>query len=321
MLGVAGMLGALAGSADARGRPRSDGLVHGCVGNRGGALRIVGGAGRCGARETALAWSAHGPRGRAGRVFGLPGPPGPAGPQGPQGPQGSPGSSYRAGSGLQLNGTTFAIDPTQTQRRVGTCPAFEYMYGVQQAGTAICDFPSGNIPSISTTGGLLTGGGNSGTVTIGLDDSTAQRRLTSSCGQDQALTGVGQDGTPVCSYANSDFVVQHDGSVDTSAAPTSVIDLPNIASGRYLIVATLTGVTDSGPGGPVCTLSAGSDSDSTSSNNNPSAVSMTLLVGHDFSAASTPRLTCYSEFVGTTSSVQNVRVAFSRVGSITNSRG
>lgn len=69
-------------------------LIHGCVKNNGGAVRIVGASGACASSEFAKHWAISGPKGDKGNT-GATGPAGPqgndstvAGPQGPQGEQG-----------------------------------------------------------------------------------------------------------------------------------------------------------------------------------------------------------------------------------------
>ena len=66
-------------------------LIHACVSNRNGTVRIVGASTACDAsRETALDWGIQGPKGDKGDT-GDTGPTGPVGPMGPQGPQGEQG--------------------------------------------------------------------------------------------------------------------------------------------------------------------------------------------------------------------------------------
>lgn len=59
-------------------------LIHACVKNSGGAVRIVGANDSCNSNETPIHWSIAGPPGAQGPQ-GVPGPPGPAGPEGQPG--------------------------------------------------------------------------------------------------------------------------------------------------------------------------------------------------------------------------------------------
>jgi hypothetical protein len=68
----------------------------------------TGAAGPAGPKGATGAAGPAGPKGATGAT-GPAGPKGSTGPQGPQGPKGAPGSSYSAGAGLTLSGTTFAI--------------------------------------------------------------------------------------------------------------------------------------------------------------------------------------------------------------------
>ncbi|HEY7398394.1 MAG TPA: hypothetical protein VH538_08835 [Gaiellaceae bacterium] len=84
------------------------GVIHGCYLKVGGVLRVVdtGKGQKCiAAIENPISWNQQGQPGAPGPA----GPQGPVGPQGLQGPKGDPGSSYDAGTGLGLSGTTFGI--------------------------------------------------------------------------------------------------------------------------------------------------------------------------------------------------------------------
>ncbi len=63
----------------------TDGLIHGCVKNRKGTLRVVSDPSECKSRETPLSWNQQGPQGEPG-VDGVDGEPGEPGPEGPPGP-------------------------------------------------------------------------------------------------------------------------------------------------------------------------------------------------------------------------------------------
>ena len=65
-------------------------LVHACINNLTGLVRVVGPNQSCQVLETPRHWSVQGPQGPAG-LQGAQGPPGPVGAQGPAGPQGPQG--------------------------------------------------------------------------------------------------------------------------------------------------------------------------------------------------------------------------------------
>ena len=100
---TAGLVGSAVSAASAI--PDSSGVIHACVKQGHGQLRIVADAGDCKHNESALSWNQSGPAGPAGTpgAAGPPGPAGPpgaagaAGPAGPQGPAGPPGPAGPAG--------------------------------------------------------------------------------------------------------------------------------------------------------------------------------------------------------------------------------
>jgi len=75
-------------------------LIHACVSNRNGAVRIVSAASTCdAAKETSLDWNIQG-------VQGNQGPQGPVGPMGPQGPAGGILGFYNRYTAVTLPGNT-----------------------------------------------------------------------------------------------------------------------------------------------------------------------------------------------------------------------
>lgn len=78
-------------------------LIHACVNDSSGTLKIVGADQECGNGWSPLDWNIMGPQGDPGPA-GPQGDPGPAGPQGdpgPAGPQGDPGPQGPAGAGVK----------------------------------------------------------------------------------------------------------------------------------------------------------------------------------------------------------------------------
>jgi hypothetical protein len=140
-------------------------------------------------------------------------------------------TSVAAGGGLTGGGSvgdvTLAVNSAVIQSRVtGSCPVGQAVRGVNQNGTVVCESISGaaagDITGV-TAGPGLTGGGSAGDVTLAIavggigsmhvadgsigaaDVNTAQvqRRLSSSCGLGQFLTGVTDLGVPTCSQGAS----------------------------------------------------------------------------------------------------------------------
>jgi hypothetical protein len=78
-------------------------------------------------------------------------------------------TTYTAGGGISLTGTTFSINTAQTQRRVtGSCAPGSYMYAINANGLVSCraDNDSGGDITSVTAGAGLDGGGDNGAVTI-----------------------------------------------------------------------------------------------------------------------------------------------------------
>ena len=116
-------------------------LIHSCVNNTSGEIKITAANATCPSNYRALDWNIQGPAGS-------PGPVGPAGPVGPQGPQGLTGSQGPAGiSGLEV---VTANSGTQVAARIDVfveCPA-----GKQVLGGGFGTIGSNLDTSISTSG-------------------------------------------------------------------------------------------------------------------------------------------------------------------------
>ena len=110
----------------------SNGVVRLCVAPN-GSVKVAKAGRKCGKGKALVPVNQTGPQSSRG-------PQGPAGPQGPQGQTGgvSGGSSYSAGNGLTLNGTTFSANLAQLQARVGSCASDQLLQSVNQAGVPGC---------------------------------------------------------------------------------------------------------------------------------------------------------------------------------------
>ncbi len=110
-----------------------------------------------------------------------------------------------AGAGLSGGGAagavTLSVNTAAIQARVtGTCAAGSFVTAVNANGTVTCGTDgvgTGDITGV-TAGAGLTGGGGSGGVTLSVDTTTIQARVTGSCSAGQYITGVNSNGSVVC---------------------------------------------------------------------------------------------------------------------------
>jgi hypothetical protein len=104
-------------------------LIHSCVNNTSGEIKIIGANATCPSNYRALDWNIQGPAGQQGPI----GPVGPVGPMGPQGLQGEPGQQGIQGaagiSGLEI---VHAFNRVENEPRVdafANCPTGKKVLG------------------------------------------------------------------------------------------------------------------------------------------------------------------------------------------------
>lgn len=117
-------------------------------------------------------------------------------------------TTYSAGTGLGLVGTTFNVNPAVVQSRVtGTCTGNQYLQSISATGAVTCATPidndsGGDITAVSASTGL-TGGGTTGDVTVSVDFGTTQRRVVGTCPVGQGIRAVDANGNVTCDSGSS----------------------------------------------------------------------------------------------------------------------
>jgi hypothetical protein len=107
-------------------------LIHACVNNTSGEIKIIGANSNCPSNYRALDWNIQGPAGQQGPI----GPVGPVGPMGPQGLQGEPGAQGPQGiqgpagiSGLEIVTADSGTQNTDIIYVYAECPAGKQVLG------------------------------------------------------------------------------------------------------------------------------------------------------------------------------------------------
>lgn len=131
-------------------------------------------------------------------------------------------TTYAAGEGLSLDGTTFAADTAVLQRRIAdACAAGEAVSAIAADGTVTCEaVGSGNITAI-TAGAGLTGGGTSGDLDLAADTSVLQARVMGTCPSGEAMQSIGDDGTVSCAPLGTGDVTAIDAGSGLTGGGTS----------------------------------------------------------------------------------------------------
>ncbi|HOV31383.1 MAG TPA: hypothetical protein PLX92_04680 [Anaerolineaceae bacterium] len=113
-------------------------------------------------------------------------------------------TTYAAGTGLTLSGTTFAVNTTTIQARVaGVCGTGYAIKTINPDGSVVCEpVGTGDITGVSAGLGL-TGGGTSGDVSLAANPAILQQRVSGTCPAGSSIRQVNQDGTVLCESAGS----------------------------------------------------------------------------------------------------------------------
>lgn len=135
-------------------------------------------------------------------------------------------------TGDQIDEST--LDPAILQFRLdGGCPAGQAIRTVAANGATTCESTgTGTLTEITTAGGL-TGGGNSGSVNVGVDPTQLQSRVGGDCTGNNAIQAVAEDGTVTCQPTGT-------GTVTSVGAGTGLSGGPITTSGSLSIDPTAT---------------------------------------------------------------------------------
>ena len=113
-------------------------------------------------------------------------------------------TAVTAGTGLSGGGNagavTLNVNTNQIQRRVNSgCPAGQSIRVISESGGVTCetDNDSGDITGVAAGTGL-SGGGSAGYVTLSVNTSQIQRRVSRSCSVGQSIREIRADGSVVC---------------------------------------------------------------------------------------------------------------------------
>ena len=110
-----------------------------------------------------------------------------------------------AGAGLAGGGhsgtVSLRVDTAKIQNRVREgCPAGQSIRVIEESGGITCeaDANSGGDITGVTAGDGLAGGGHSGTVSLRVDNTQVQRRVSQNCAMGRSIREIRADGTVVC---------------------------------------------------------------------------------------------------------------------------
>ncbi len=105
-------------------------------------------------------------------------------------------TTYTAGTGLTLSGNQFSV--AAPYRLPQACSAGQIVEWNGSVWTCAADNDSGGDITAVTAGNGLAGGGTTGSVTLAADTTYLQRRVSSTCAVGSSIRAINADGTVTC---------------------------------------------------------------------------------------------------------------------------
>jgi hypothetical protein len=111
------------------------------------------------------------------------------------------------------------LTPTRFQRALtGQCAAGQAVRAVSQPGKVTCQaVGAGTVTGVTAATGL-TGGGTSGNVSLAIDPTVVQARVTATCAAGRAMSSIKQDGTIGCHTTDTTEMMGGTGAATLSPA-------------------------------------------------------------------------------------------------------
>jgi hypothetical protein len=104
------------------------------------------------------------------------------------------GTAYAAGPGLSLNGTTFSVDASTVQTRVGgICPAGQAIREIGAGGTVVCE-PDDDTNTLYSAGAGLNLNG----TTFSVNTAAVQARVGGTCAAGSSIRSIDPNGQVTC---------------------------------------------------------------------------------------------------------------------------
>lgn len=116
-----------------------------------------------------------------------------------------PGDITAVTAGTSLSGGASSGNATLNVNLPGaSCAAGQFVSAISAGGTGTCTAEPGDITAVVASTGL-SGGGTSGSVSLSVDPTIVQSRVSSTCAAPDAIRAIAQDGTVTCTSGTGDI--------------------------------------------------------------------------------------------------------------------